>query len=210
MNKRWKTVKKQYESPISILCALSTLAKCIVIWIFVIQCSQTTSNNMCQKRFEIIKNANYINWTGLPEMCHFQEFSEKFELISSHVGKGYIGKKNVPINFLTFKLPGILSPSRLWLDNDEFIKMIELDFPPFIDFIQLAKEIGEPSYKVDYYFGSVCIKNGEWIYPERGITFKLNADYERVIKILLYSPVSFEHYRDQISYSIPDREFRGN
>lgn len=161
----------------------------------------------CHKCFEIIKNGNLIDWEGLPDSCILDDFKKNFKQVSSHLGRGFLGRRNIPIYFGVFKGWNYYKSLRVWVTENRQIKMIEIEFPSKINLREIRREFGESLNKSDYYIEEILVECGEFIYNDRGISLMLNADHDRILKILLYSPIPFERYQDEISFPVASKEF---
>jgi len=53
------------------------------------------------------------------------------------------------------------------------------------------------------------VKDGEWIYPENGISFNLNPEKDRIVKATIYPSCSAQDYKDKIYYFHPQRAASG-
>ena len=52
----------------------------------------------------------------------------------------------------------------------------------------LLADLGTPATRLDWDFGTLPISQGEWPYPERGITLFLNTTSDKVLHLALYAP----------------------
>jgi hypothetical protein len=61
-------------------------------------------------------------------------------------------------------------------------------------FARLRDDLGEPVARLDWFYGTLEIPNGEWVYPERGITIFLNTLADKVLHIAVYRCTDLGNY----------------
>jgi len=58
----------------------------------------------------------------------------------------------------------------------------------------LLADLGTPATRLDGDFGTLPISQGEWLYPEHGITLFLNTTSDKVLHLALYAPTTLDVY----------------
>jgi hypothetical protein len=167
--------------------------------------SQEKSTMECSNAIELFDHQQFSQWHGLSEDC-------TPSWIATHAGGDlrqanthWLGEKKQPASFLGLKFQGYDEVVRLWFRGDKTV-ILEAKYPALKDVKSLLAHLATPTAKLDYYFGVVRNQQGEYVYPDRGITLFMNTGRDNVVKIWVYAPMDLQAYMDEIHYLEPPRE----
>lgn len=163
------------------------------------------SRESCATALQYFRHRNFQAWPGLPAGCAVTDVEGVFELSAAYA-VGHLGERHAQASFRVASVEGYLEPVRLWY-RDDTVVLLTGDYPETTELSVLLAAYGEPQAKAGYHQGVLEIAEGEWMYPERGITLFLNADYSRLAKVAAYAPTSVEDYVAQLSPQERVREF---
>lgn len=167
---------------------------------------KTLNKNECKEVFRPFAEKDFISWKPWPRSFIDSCFDSMF-IKQSDVVKGSAGSDFLPAYFAYFKTENYSNNIRIWTRNDKFLKL-DTEFPDInIQLNETVKLPDEGVYKLDYSFGGFVIKEGEWVFPEKGIAYFLNGDYNRIIKISIFSSASIQFYKMNLHPAGTIREF---
>lgn len=145
-----------------------------------------------------IRNAiaarDFIGWQGIPPSCSAKDLFDNIPDDLSGRPSRPLGDDFQASVFVLLELDGYYRPMASFRDN----KLILFDGmnPELKDgFAPLYNDFGEPAARLDWHYGTLAIPNGEWIYPERGITVFLNTTADKVLHIALYQATNLREYQ---------------
>jgi hypothetical protein len=162
----------------------------------------------CSAMFLRFIEKDFGDWKPWNDECVKCCLGDYFSPRESDKVVGFAGERNLQAAFSYYLAKNYFGEIRIWYRDNRFLKLeaaypdIDLTFPD-----GLAR-LGEPDAKLDYEFGGMTISGGEWVFAELGITTYLNGDYNRVIKVCVFLPMTLQSYREQIRSSLRTREFR--
>jgi hypothetical protein len=134
-------------------------------------------------------------WRGLPAGCGIGDLQAAWGFRDDGWrGSGYLGDDSRALEWVSATPAGFPDSVRVWLDGDH---MVLLDAPILgkpSDLEILATKLGVPAAKLDSYF-NVKIEEGEWVYPERGLTLFINPENRVPLRAVAYVPTTLDEYR---------------
>jgi hypothetical protein len=150
---------------------------------------------------------DFIEWQGLPENCWITEAQTALKLSEAY-GVGRLGREYTPAFFRTRQLEGYINFVRAWY-RDEKLVLLDGEYPTLpVELSALLESYGAPEIRLDYHQDVVKIKAGALVYPQRGITFFLNANAQMLARVAVYAVTSLEHYLAHLSFEEKAREFK--
>lgn len=174
----------------------------------------STSMNMkttltCQEALNLFANKEFEQWHGLPSECESSDIFSVFPPLVEDVAVGKLGSEYLPTFYKVCVVENYDEPVKVWFKDNAIVK-IEAKYPQLsTDESQaIAKALGQPTAKLDYYFDIMMIPNGEWVYAERGISLFFNADGTSLVNLSVFYPTSLDNYPRNIRPPFnPVREF---
>jgi hypothetical protein len=160
----------------------------------------------CSKVFGPFIDKDFSNWKVWNSDC-IACCLEDFFICQTETISGYAGSEYVPAQFAYYKAKNYQQPVRIWYRSGKFLKL-DAEFPDIdLLFPDQFKGLDHAVTKMDYSFGGTTIRNGEWIYPDQGISFFFNGDHNRIIKVMVFLPVNIDIYIKEIRTNTRVREF---
>ncbi len=163
-----------------------------------------TSEQNCQIIRKAIETRNFIGWKGLPSTCTAKDLFNNIPKDLSDEPVRPLGSTFIDSTFVPLSLTGYYMPKVSFRD-DQLILFDGIILNLAGDFDMLHKDLGEPSARLDSYDGILTISNGEWIYPERGITVFINIRGDKVRHVSLYRPTTLEEYKKTLRLHLQKR-----
>ena len=62
----------------------------------------------------------------------------------------------------------------------------------------IGQPFGSPAAQLDWYYGTLPIPGGEWVYPDRGITLFFSMETGKVLHLAVYHPTTLADYRSSL------------
>jgi hypothetical protein len=144
----------------------------------------------CEDAKRAIVARRFVGWTGLPADCKPDAmFGVPFD--AKEWPSRMLGKKST--HWSAIDITGYYEPT-ISVRNGAIVLFDgmnpELDggWPP------LAADLGQPEAKLDWYRDVVLMKEGEWVYPARGITIFGRAAGNAALHIAVYPPTTLADY----------------
>jgi hypothetical protein len=108
-------------------------------------------------------NLQLDSWQGLPEDCSMADARRAFALSDEDDGRGDLGKERELAYYQSLDD----RPLRIWHRES---RVVLLDFENPSDDFEVSRILGPPSAKLSVAWGFATLEDGEWVYPERGLS----------------------------------------
>jgi len=152
----------------------------------------------CRHIRQAIETRNFINWQGLSPDCSAQELFTDIppDVLSTLADRPTrkLGDDFRSAAFVLLDLAGYYRPMTSFRDQ----QLILFDaMNPELEggFVPLYNDLGEPTEKLDWHYGTLAIPSGEWVYAKRGITVFLNTTADKALHVALYQPTTAQEYQ---------------
>lgn len=161
---------------------------------------------VCDKVFGPFINKDFLNWkvwdSDCVACCLEDFFTRQSEFVS-----GFAGNDHSPAQFAYYKTENYLQPVRIWYRSGKFLRL-DAEYPDIdLHSADLFAGLNPAISKMDYSFGITTIHNGEWVYPDLGVSLFFNGDHNRIIKVTIFLPVGLDRYIKEIRTNTRVREF---
>jgi hypothetical protein len=151
------------------------------------------SDTACTAARRAIEQRNFIGWRGLPPDCQPRELFPNLPADLQGRPVRYLGEEFRDAVFVPLPLEGYYRPMASF-DGDRLILFDGMNPELAGGFAPLKADLGNPAARLDWYYGTLKIADGEWVYPERGITVFLAPEVEQALHIALYQPTTLDDY----------------
>lgn len=152
------------------------------------------SNQPCDQARHAIEQRDFIGWHGLPGNCSPGEILAESSPSLQDLPKRYLGEDYRPVNFLLLSITGYYRPMASF--DGELLVLIDGALPELHGGLgALMADLGEPEARLDWYYGTLEIKLGEWVFPGRGISLFLNKAADKALHIALYHSTTLDAYK---------------
>ncbi len=154
------------------------------------------AENTCAAARLAIETRDFVGWRGLPEGCDphavFADLPALTDLPEKRLGEDYQSA-----SFALLALPGYYRPQASFRAGE--LMLFDGANPDLHGgYERLRADLGTPTATYDWDYGLLHITDGEWVYPERGLTLFVNTDATRALHIALYHPASLTDYRARL------------
>lgn len=167
---------------------------------------QEVNKEGCGEMFRPFIEKDFQHWKPWSADCIASGLNDFFTKHSDTV-KGSAGSEFMPAYFCYYKAENYSDKIRIWNRDHQFLKL-ETEYPDINIIINDSFKLPDAGItKLDYSFGGTLVKQGEWVYPEKGVAYFLNGDYNRIIKITIFLPSTIDAYKKQVRASATVREF---
>lgn len=152
-----------------------------------------SKNLSCAEVRRAIEGRDFLGWTGLPADCQAREiFPDLPEELTGRPVR-YLGDEFRPATFVLLTVEGYYRPMASF--NEDRLVMFDGMNPELSGgFAPLKADLGEPPVRLDWFYGTLPIPNGEWAYTTRGITVFLNTNADKVLHLAVYHPTTPDDY----------------
>ena len=163
--------------------------------------------NNCKKSIDQFINGEIKDWEGLQPGCSEAEIKS---LYLFNVGEGvmYLGNSKEKYTFKVLNYHGFEQGINFCFRDEELIIMFA-EFPPLnaVQFNKIFQDTEKRAFRADFYWRDEIIGNGEWVYPDKGITLCIIPETGRLVKIMVYAACSSEDYIQKYHSTQLAREF---
>jgi hypothetical protein len=144
----------------------------------------------------------------LPASCTVAEVAQVVEgLAEARDATGALGEDRVQVRWRATEAGIAGDRMRLWHDG-EHVLAVEIEAPrPERGWDALRAALGVPDAKLAYWDDVVESRDGQWVYPARGLAvFTTLADTE-IARVVAFPPATIASYRARLARAIePPRE----
>ena len=163
---------------------------------------------MVDKNLKTIKDAivkvDFVGWQGLPDSCSPSDILDSFPTDLSEKPTRLLGASFNPAVTVLLNLDGYYRPT-VSIRNNTIILFDGMN-PKLLDgFTPLRENLKEPDVRLNWFYGTLEIPNGEWVYPKRGITIFLNTSFDKVLHIALYKSTNLADYLSNLRPNLRKR-----
>lgn len=155
-----------------------------------------SANDACAKARKAIQTREFVGWQGFPPHCTASDlFANLPHLPSDPADRPVrpLGENFQRAVFQVLDLPGYYRPTVSF--RDDALVMFDAMNPDLaLGFAPLEADLGAPAARLDWYYGTLEMPGGEWVFPARGITVFLNSTFDRALHLALYHPTSLATY----------------
>lgn len=148
----------------------------------------------CGAAREAIARCAFVGWRGLPAGCPTDALLPGLPAAPAEARPvRHLGAELRPATFVLLDLAPYYRP----MASFEGRRLVLVDgMNPELDggLAPLLADLGAPAQRLDWFYGTLAIPRGEWIFPERGITLFLNTDADEALHVALYHPASAAEY----------------
>ncbi|MDH3600590.1 MAG: hypothetical protein OEU26_13220 [Candidatus Tectomicrobia bacterium] len=142
---------------------------------------------------QAIKTRDFVGWNGLPASCAPSDLFDDFPVDPSDRPVRPLGELFQPSVFVLLDIDGYYRPTASIRDNE--LVLFDGMTPDLLGgFARLRDDLGGPAARLDWFYGTLEIPNGEWVYPERGITIFLNTSTDKALHIAVYQRTDLDNY----------------
>jgi hypothetical protein len=97
-------------------------------------------------------------------------------------------------------------PVRAWYDGD-LLAVLETDYPALpMTSAALANLLGEPEARLDCYLDVLLLRAAEWVYPQRGLSVRINPATQIWLRVTAFGAMTLEAYLDDVRWDMPPAE----
>jgi hypothetical protein len=159
----------------------------------------------CLEALDAFAAKDFESWHGLPSACTVAEALRVFAAQDDWIGEAKLGLEAVSRSYRFCGAARYESPLRVWFQGSEIL-MVEAEAPlDDLPLQTLTAQLGAPTAKLDTYFGVVKVKQGEWVYAERGIALSIDSSGASLSRICVFAPTTLEQYRRSLRLDVRQR-----
>jgi len=135
------------------------------------------------------------DWHGLPEHTQIDHARQVFDLDEEWNGSGKLGSARRQAYWYSAACDGFPESLRIWGSGNDVI-LLDAASPELPQALEdLLTVLGSPEVKMDSFLGTLPIKESEWVFPGKGITFYINPDNWKLLRIAVYKPIGLSEYK---------------
>jgi hypothetical protein len=133
--------------------------------------------------------------TGLVSGTDLDDLGEAGLVVDrSTTGKGRLGTDRLAARWVSVESDVYEGGLLAWL-RDDIVVMLEGSYPiDAHDEPAVVQQLDEPERRLDTYLGRVLLKSAEHVYPEQGLTIRVNPENSMLLSIYCYVPTSGDQY----------------
>ena len=161
----------------------------------------------CRSRLEPFLRRELSNFEGLAENCPLQALAQWLPFLPGE-GLVHFGSEAVEFRFRMAEVAGFGEPLQFCF-REGLLALVRtgLWFADEGESSHLLKELGEPSARLAFMFGTGKLPEGEWLYPARGLALGLIPETGRICSLSAFRPCSLSEYKRCFYNDEPAREF---
>lgn len=163
--------------------------------------------NNCKRVVDHFIEGKIKDWKGMPPDCSEEEIKLMYAFNEGE-GVVYFGDERIKYTFRVLNRQGFEQGINFCFTEGK-LTILFAEFSSFMlqQFQEISNAIGQPSFKTNFYLRDEIIKNGEWVYPAKGITVCIIPETGVLAKIIVYPTCSIESYWEKHYHSQPAKEF---
>ena len=155
-----------------------------------------------QTALDQLMNGDLRQWSGLPSPGPLTIVRQYFANHTNDIGLARLGEASY--RFLVIQHQERL---RAWfVPETNYVVLLDMAYPELQPNLSTTlAALGKPKAKLDTYFGTLPIPQGEWIYPERGLVLFLNEAANTIFHLAVMAPTTLTQYQTQLRLSLRKR-----
>jgi hypothetical protein len=134
---------------------------------------------------------------GLPSCSREALASALRTLPLSGEGRSRLGEPGKTRDFIVLPIAGTPRGAKVWFDGNRVISMM-IQLPPVPNVTVLFQALGAPAARLDGQWDVVRVPQGEWVWPDRGMTLGLDNSGSKVVRAYFYAPTSVADWKDRL------------
>lgn len=148
---------------------------------------------------------DFRDWHGLPGDDSLANIRHYFSVFSDDIGQATLGQEKC--YFLMLPVTGYDGSVRAWYTPDsKKVLLLDGSYPELSpDLASLLGALGEPAAKLDTYWGTLPVAQGEWVYPDRGLTLFLSEEDNAIYHLAVFAPISLAYYQENLRLPLRKR-----
>ena len=152
----------------------------------------------CRTALAAFTKKEFASWSGLPLGCELGAVALVWSLQDDNANAALGTGHNVTYS-RSATVSGYGEPVEVWYRDSRVVQISTL-YPEISDPKALLATLGAPALKLDCYLQTVPVlnKGGEWVYPDRGLTFRMSSDHTNIIQVFVYPPTTAERYQAEL------------
>ena len=139
-----------------------------------------------------ILNHDILGWVGFPT-CDLTHWLGRPAL--DDPPQRSLGSTLSPAQFQLIEAEGYYRPMISFRDGQAIL--FDASTPQLKEGLSpILKALGTPAAQLNWWYGTLELPGGEWVYPQRGITLFIDGQKnERLLHIALYSPTTLSTWK---------------
>jgi hypothetical protein len=162
----------------------------------------------CKTNIDAFLAKDFKNWRGLPAGCLKQDI-KLWYAFRDGVGSSRRGKAQIEYSFRALSHPGFTHGVEFHFGDDK-LQLLETEFwsnnPD--ECSRLLMLIGEPEYRLNFYWRNWSVPSGLWLWPQQGISIGLAPETGLIVCMTVFPPCTREVYEQRYYQISGVREFR--
>jgi hypothetical protein len=145
----------------------------------------------CVIALQPLANGRLLEFNGLAAKCSLAALSAEWAPLDDWQGAGFLGERQLSRQFLYLALGGLSKAARVWFD-EELVTLVDLADPALNWADVLA--LGDPAARFDTRWKGTAIPEGEWVYPQRGLSLHVRPAAGRCFHLVAFAPTTLREF----------------
>jgi hypothetical protein len=165
------------------------------------------NKDSCKKAINRFLLKQVDRWTGLPDACKRADLEANF-VFQEGTGTLYAGMETIKYSYTALKHEGFES-SVFFNFSDDRLCFITTEYWSFSVAVcnDIIDKVEQPEHHLDFYWRNQCIKDGEWVYPHKGITLCIIPETGLIAKVIVYPICDIDLYKRKYYHEDQGEEF---
>jgi hypothetical protein len=112
-------------------------------------------------------------------------------------GRSQLGTPGRTLAFIVIPMAGTHRSAKVWVDGKWVVSMM-IQLPPVPNVAVLFQALGAPAARLDGQWDVVRVLQGEWVWPDRGLTLVFDNSGSKVVRAYFYAPTSVADWKDRL------------
>ena len=158
------------------------------------------NNYTCKNAVDILLRKQIDQWAGLPAACKKTDLEANFVFLEG-AGTLFTGTETIKYAYTALQHDKFES-AVLFNFFDEKLCFITTEYWSFSveECNDIVDKFQHPEHHLDFYWKSQCIKHGEWVYADRGITLCIIPETGLIVKVIVYPVCDIDYYKRKYYY----------
>lgn len=165
----------------------------------------TGATDRCRQALTALRGLDLTGWAGLPEACGLADVVSALGVPQEAVGRGLLGSEKAAHALRLVRVEGHDEPVRLWFDGDALLA-VDVEYPePTGGLAAWERTLGKPSLVLDFVWGHLPVREGERVWPDRGVAVFVNAANGALLRAFFFRPTTADVYTRRLRLDLETR-----
>jgi len=153
--------------------------------------TESPERDNCVTALQPLAGGRLLDFNGLAGDCSLAAVAAEWPPLDDWQGAGFLGERQHARRFQYLTLAGFSQAARVWFDQDR-VMLVDLT-DPALDWADVLA-LGDPAARIDTSWKGTAIPEGEWVYPNRGLSLHVRPATGKCFHLVAFAPTTLKDF----------------